>query len=236
MKLLAIECSTAWLSVCAHDGRALATRRERSGASASARILGFVEEVLADAGWRLGELDGIAFGSGPGAFTGLRVACGTVQGLALGASLPVVGVASLAAMAQAAWRIHGATRVVGCLDARMREVYFGAYQRGVDLSVNDWLTDVDPIVCPPGEITPPRSGTSGWFGAGDGFFVDPGLVQRLALGGVDASIVPDALDVATLAEQSFAAGGGRPVRDAQPLYVRHRVALTEAERAAGVRL
>ncbi|HEX8741248.1 MAG TPA: tRNA (adenosine(37)-N6)-threonylcarbamoyltransferase complex dimerization subunit type 1 TsaB [Casimicrobiaceae bacterium] len=236
MKLLAIECSTAWLSVCAHDGRALATRRDRSGAGASARILGFVDEVLADAGWKLGELDGIAFGSGPGAFTGLRIACGTVQGLALGAALPVVGIASLAAMAQAASRIHGATRVVACLDARMREVYFGAYRRRADLSVDDWLTDVEPLVCPPGEVTPPRSGASGWFGAGDGFAADPGLAQRLALAGVDASIIPDAIDVATLAERSFATGDGRPARDAQPLYVRHRVALTEAERAAGVRL
>jgi tRNA threonylcarbamoyladenosine biosynthesis protein TsaB len=231
MKLLAIEGSTAWLSVCAYDGQPVATARERSGANASERILEFVQRALAEARWRLDELDGIAYGSGPGAFTGLRVVCGAVQGLALGAGLPVTGVPSLLAMAQAAWRRHDATRVIACLDARMHEVYLGAYRR-VD---GDWLIEVEPTVARPADVAAPALGTAGWFGAGDGFAAAPTLAARLAPAGVDAAIVPEAVHVAELAMPKFAAGGGRPADEAQPLYVRHRVALTEAERAAGAR-
>lgn len=238
MKLLAIEGSTAWLSVCAYDGRAIAIARERSLANASARILELVERTLGEARWALDELDGIAYGSGPGAFTGLRVVCGAVQGLALGAGLLVAGVPSLAALAQAAWRRHGATRVFACLDARMHEVYAGAYRR----NAGDWLIESEPVVAAPGHLAAPPSlaarpsGEPGWFGAGDGFAVAPALVAQLGLAGVDATIVPDAAHVAELAAPTFAAGGGRPAGDAQPYYVRHRVALTEAERAAGASL
>lgn len=232
MKVLAIEGSTASLSVCAYDGSAIAIARERSGSNASARILEFVERTLAEAHWNLGELDGIAYGSGPGAFTGLRVVCGAVQGLAFGAGLPVAGVPSLLAMAQEAWRRHAATRVVACLDARMHEVYVGAYRRGED----GWLTEIEPTVASPADVAAPASGTAGWFGAGDGFAAAPALAARLAPAGVDAAIVPDAVHVAELAVPKFAAGRGRLAEEAQPLYVRHRVALTEAERAAGARL
>ncbi len=89
-------------------------------------------ELLAEAGWTLGSLDGIAFGAGPGSFTGIRIACGLAQGLALAGDLPVVPVPTLAALAQSAWTARRPARVVACLDARMREVYVAAYARGVD--------------------------------------------------------------------------------------------------------
>ncbi|MGH8802794.1 MAG: tRNA (adenosine(37)-N6)-threonylcarbamoyltransferase complex dimerization subunit type 1 TsaB [Casimicrobiaceae bacterium] len=259
MRLLAIEGSTEWLSVCTYDDRVHALLRERAGMTASARILDFIRQALEQSGWKLHDLDGIAFGSGPGAFTGLRVVCGVVQGLASGAGLPVVGVSGLAAMAQAAWRQHRMPRVLACLDARMREVYVGAYLRGA----GGWRILTEPAVMSPGEVMLPFSGSSDtdsphpgsvvegpglasaqfddphgsrWFGAGSGFAVDPKLATRLALDRVDASIVPDAVHVAALAAPAFAAGDGRPAADAQPLYVRHRVALTEAERATGARL
>lgn len=235
MKLLAIEGSTAWLSVCAYDardGRAIAIERERSGANASARILEFVQRTLEQAGWTLDDLDGVAFGSGPGAFTGLRVVCGVVQGLALGSGLPVAGVPSFVAVAQAAWRAHGVTRVVACLDARMHEVYVAACRR----RDGDWMVEAEPAVARPDDVALHGVASPGGFGAGDGFAVAPSLATRLGLTGVDATIVPDAVDVAALAAPAFAAGRGRPAGDAQPLYVRHRVALTEAERAAGARM
>ena len=109
-----------------------ASRGEPSGQAHSERLLPLIDAVLAEAGWSLRSLDGIAFGAGPGSFTGVRIACGVAQGLALGADLPLVPVPTLVALAQAAWRVHGGTRVVACLDARMREVYVAAYERDGD--------------------------------------------------------------------------------------------------------
>ena len=103
-------------------------RAELAGQAHSERLLPLVDAVLADAEWSF-SLDGIAFGAGPGSFTGVRIACGVAQGLAFGAALPVVPVSTLEALAHAAWRRDGATHVIACLDARMREVYVAAYER-----------------------------------------------------------------------------------------------------------
>src|SRR5579864_7147715 len=129
MKLLALESSTDWISVAAGDGESWHVRDELASNAHSERVMPLVREVLADAGWGLRELDAVAFGAGPGAFTGVRIACGIAQGLALGAGLPVVPVGTLEALAEEAWRVHGHARVLAVLDARMREVYVGAYRR-----------------------------------------------------------------------------------------------------------
>src|SRR5215212_6236320 len=107
MQILALDASTEWLSVAVHDGSTATGIRERAGNASSERILPLVARVLADAGTSLGRLAGIAYGAGPGSFTGVRIACGVVQGLAFGAGLPVFGVPTLAAIAHAAWRMHG---------------------------------------------------------------------------------------------------------------------------------
>src|SRR6476660_1704663 len=129
MQILALDTSTEWLSVAIHDGSTAVVIRERAGNAASERILPLTARVLAEAGTSLRALGGIAYGAGPGSFTGVRIACGVVQGLAFGADLRVYGVPTLGALAQAAWRRSGANRVVSCLDARMREVYVAAYVR-----------------------------------------------------------------------------------------------------------
>src|SRR6478752_7668390 len=129
MKILALDTSTEWLSVALFDGENAIAMRERAGNASSGRILPAIGEILAQGGASLGELDGIAYGAGPGSFTGVRIACGVVQGLAFGADLPVFGVPTLGAIAHAAWRRHGWSRVVACLDARMHEVYAACYAR-----------------------------------------------------------------------------------------------------------
>ncbi len=229
MKILALDSSTVWLSVAVCDGSRVAAREERAGNANSERVLPLVDAVLAASGLRLADLDAIAFGAGPGAFTGVRIACGVAQGLALGRGCPVLAVSTLEALAQEAWRVHGAQRVLACLDARMREVYVAAYER----TGAHWREARPPAVLQPSAVAVPGAG---WFGAGDGYAAYPSLVAATQLAEVDASLRPAARAIAELALPRLAAGEGVAANAALPLYVRHRVALTSAERAAGQRL
>lgn len=233
MRILAIETSTEWCSVAVGDAAHWHVRDEHAGQSHSERVLPMVDAALAEAGWSLRSLDGLAFGAGPGSFTGIRIGCGVAQGLALGADLRVVPVPTLAAMAQDAFRARGWTRVLACLDARMREVYVAAYARAGGL----WREVAAPAVVPPSEVTDPRLAGEGiWFGAGNGFAAYPALGPRLDLPQIAADIHPTAQAIAELALPRLAAGEGVAAADALPIYVRHRVALTSAEQEAGVRL
>ncbi|MEO8847731.1 MAG: tRNA (adenosine(37)-N6)-threonylcarbamoyltransferase complex dimerization subunit type 1 TsaB [Casimicrobiaceae bacterium] len=229
MKLLALDSSTEWISVAAGDGESWHSRDERASNAHSERVLPLVREVLASAGWRLSDLDAVAFGAGPGAFTGVRIACGIAQGLGLGAGLPVVAIPTLEALAEEAFRQHGYERLLAVLDARMQEVYAAAYRRDGD----GWQCVQAPAVLKPADVVVP---VGAWAGAGDGFAQYPELATRLALVAADAGMRPSARAVAMLALPRVAAGHAVAARDALPLYVRHRVALTCAERDAGARL
>jgi len=230
MRILGFDTSTEWLSVAAGDGTAWYEHLERAGSANSERLVPAIDGVLAAAGWTLADLDGIAFGAGPGAFTGVRIACSVAQGLAFGADLPVVPVPTLAALAQAAWRSKGSARVLACLDARMREVYVAAYAH----DESTWRIVQPPAVVKPADVTVPPG--EGWHGAGDGFAAYPELAALIRLRGVDAGAIPQGRAICELALPELAAGRGVAAADALPLYVRHRVALTSAERAAGARL
>lgn len=230
MNLLALETSTALLSVALRCGDQVLARHEHHPNGGSDRILPWVRELLAEAGLALSQLDGIAFGAGPGGFTGIRLSCGIAQGLAYGADLPVLGVCSLEALALEA----GAERVYACLDARMNEVYAAAYR----LEAGKPVAILAPVVAPPDQA--PLVTENGWVGAGDGFKAyGPALAARL--GGAVTPGLPEALPTAAailrLAEPRFVAGEGVSAAQAQPLYVRDKVALTTAERLArgGVR-
>jgi tRNA threonylcarbamoyladenosine biosynthesis protein TsaB len=228
MPILAFDASTEVCAVALGDAAGWLERREHAGQRHSELLLPMIRALLAEAGLALADLDGIAFGAGPGSFTGLRIACGVAQGLALGAQLPVVGVATLEAMAETARAKHAWTRVVAALDARMREVYLAAYAREGEL----WRAQIEPCVVKPGAAPLPEGN---WRGAGNGFAAYPGLRERLA-GECDENILPGAVAIGALALPRFAAGDGVAARDAAPLYIRHRVALTTAERDSGVRL
>jgi tRNA threonylcarbamoyladenosine biosynthesis protein TsaB len=223
MRILALDTSTEWCSVAVGDGTRWHARDERAGQSHSQRLLPMVRAVLAEAGWGLRDVDGIAFGAGPGSFTGIRIGCGAAQGLALGSGRPVVPIPTLAAIAAAS----GRRRVLACLDARMREVYVAAYVR----QGGEWREVSPPAVLPPAAVTLPGEG--GWYGAGGGFAAYPDLALRLGLVDADPWVRPGAVAVGRLALPRLAAGAGVAAADALPLYVRHRVALTAVERAAG---
>jgi len=223
MRILALETSTSWCSVAVGDGRDWHERAVDAGNAHSTLLLPMIRCALADAGWPLASLDAIAFGAGPGSFTGLRIGCGVTQGLALGADLPVVPVGTLAALALA----DGGAHVVACLDARMREVYVAAYARDGE-AVREVTA---PAVLVPDAVAAPVGG--GWRGAGNGFLAYPELARRLRLDAVDDTARPTAQSVGRLAVARVAAGDTVRAAAALPFYVRHRVALTTAERTAG---
>ena len=229
MKLLAFDTSTHWLAVACTDGARWVEREELAGQAHSQRLVPVIDEVLREAGLDLRDLDAIAFGAGPGSFTGVRIACGVAQGLSLGAGVRLVPVSTLEAVAQSAWEVHGWTRVLACLDARMREVYVASFRREADA----WIAEREASVCKPGDVLP-ASGE--WHGAGDGFAAYPELASGLGLASVDAATLPRARAVAAIASRRVTAGATVSASDALPFYVRHRVALTTAEREDGARL
>lgn len=216
MRILALETSTHRLSVALWSDGHLIERAAELPNGSSEWLLPRVREVMDDAGLALPALDGIAFGAGPGSFTGLRLAAGCAQGLAFGLDLPVVGVNTLEALAHAA----GEEKVYACLDARMNEVYVAAFERGVEVMA--------PRVCPPEEA--PRPDGNDWTACGDGFVAYPGRLP--AFSRVRADARPTAAAVAALAASRFERGEGVDPALAAPLYVRDKVALTTAERLA----
>jgi tRNA threonylcarbamoyladenosine biosynthesis protein TsaB len=223
MKILALETATDPGSVALWlDGRVVARDCPREQSN-SAALLPLAEATLKTEGLSFPDLDGIAFGMGPGSFTGLRVSCGVAQGLALARDLPLIGVGTLEAMALAA----DGERVIVALDARMGEVYYGLFVDGV--------LHGEIGVCPPERFPlPPLSDSSEWLACGNGLSAYPVLRERLA--GVVSQWKPDILPhaefVARLAAPRMERGECIDPADAAPLYVRNKVAKTVAERLA----
>ena len=226
MRLLALDTSTDWCAVALGEDGGWVERAECVGQAHSQRLLPMVGAALAAFGWTTADLDAIAYGCGPGSFTGIRIGCAVAQGLGFALDRPLLGVPTLEALAAA----DGGNDVLCCIDARMREVYVAAYRRR-DGELQELAA---PAVLAPGDVVLPAGvPTAGWAGAGNGFRAYPELAPRLGLARVNASARPTASAIATLALPRLAAGAGVPAAEALPLYVRHRVALTSTERAAG---
>jgi tRNA threonylcarbamoyladenosine biosynthesis protein TsaB len=223
--ILAIETSSE-LASCAllKDGSVHA--RESSGVRThSASVLPMVQELLAEAGVALKDVDAIAFGSGPGSFTGVRTACGIAQGLAFGANLPVVPVVTLPAMALACREQTGASEILTVLDARMGEVYWAQYRWTGDA----WLTVSEPVLSAPDAVAPISA--DGLVACGNGISAYPDAFAGKAFADeARTAILPHAAQVAQLAEAEYTAGRTLSAAQAQPLYLRNKVAYTSAER------
>ncbi len=235
MKLLAFElateaCSVAlWIDGAVHERFEVAPRRHAELA------LPWADEVIADAGIARSALDAIAVGRGPGAFTGVRLAIAIGQGIALALDRPMIPVSTLAALALAAVpRVElvdeAGARVLASIDARMGEVYVGAFR------VRDG--DVDLIgseaVLAPGAVELPDA-QGGWLGVGTGFgAVDAALQTHLSgrLAAIDADALPRAGDIARLAAKAWWRGEAVVPERAEPAYLRNQVALTVAEQKA----
>ncbi len=219
MKLLALDSATeACSAALLHEG-GLIERYELLGRGHAERLLPMVDELLMEAGIGLAALDAIAFGRGPGSFTGLRIAAGITQGLAAGVRLPVLPVSDLAAVASAGARLSGKDRILVCMDARMGQVYWAAF----DCRAGAPQALTEETVANLAEVVQPDAGA--WFGAGHGFAAYPALAASLGakLAGTAAELLPRASDIARLAAVDFAAGRGLPAAQALPVYLRNEV-------------
>jgi tRNA threonylcarbamoyladenosine biosynthesis protein TsaB len=216
MKIAAFETAGDWCSVALWlDGEVRAVEA-RAGQRHGELVLPMLETLLAQARLAIRDLQAVAFGAGPGSFTGLRIACGIAQGLAFARGLPACGVSTLEALAEES----GARRAVACLDARMGEVYYSALER----QDGRWR-EVIPAQCVAPERAPRPPGT-GWVGCGSGFaaYGDMGFDR------VYPEIHPGAAAVARLAAPRLAAGEGVDAARIAPVYLRDKVALTTQER------
>lgn len=226
MKLLAIETSTEACSVALWLDGEVRERFDIVPRRHAELTLPWAEELLADAGVKKSQLDAIAIGRGPGAFTGVRLAIAIGQGIALALDRPVVPVSTLAALA-----LQGSgPRVLAAIDARMGEVYAAAY----DLRDGDALALDAERVGAPGTIVLPGD-EAGWQGVGTGFAAqEHALASHLRdrLVAVDATALPHAADVARLAVRAHARGEAVAPEFAEPAYLRNNVALTMAEQQA----
>ncbi|AKH38798.1 MULTISPECIES: tRNA (adenosine(37)-N6)-threonylcarbamoyltransferase complex dimerization subunit type 1 TsaB [Nitrosomonas] len=224
MKILALDTSTEYCSLALWlDGNVLC-KEVLAGQKHTELLLPMLQAMLAESGLALTQLDGFAFGAGPGSFTGLRIACGIVQGLAFATDLPVIGISTLEALAQ---RI-GANHVMAALDARMGEIYYAAYTQTTD----GWSIIQAPILCLPQHI-PQLPGGRCWVGCGSGFDQHHELLSHLYsnnLYRIEQGCYPHAQEIARLAAPKLLKGLGIAPEEAAPVYIRNKVALKENER------
>jgi tRNA threonylcarbamoyladenosine biosynthesis protein TsaB len=223
--ILAIETSSELASAALlHNGEVIA--REAAGVQThSQTLLPMVQELLRQADVTLTQCDAIAFGAGPGSFTGVRTACGVAQGLAFGADLPVIPVGTLQAMAQACRQTSGADDVLVLLDARMGEVYWAQYRYR-----DGWQTVSEPALSIPAGIVATGQVTA----CGNGLTAYAPSFATLPFITTHPDVLPHAAQVVQLAQTGLIAGHVVNARDAQPIYLRNKVALTTQERQARV--
>ncbi|HJP99048.1 MAG TPA: tRNA (adenosine(37)-N6)-threonylcarbamoyltransferase complex dimerization subunit type 1 TsaB [Rhodanobacteraceae bacterium] len=235
MNILAIETATEACSVALFHGDALIDRSEMAPRRHAELVLPMAESLLAEAGITRGQLDAIAVGRGPGAFTGVRLAISVAQGLALALDVPVLPVSSLAALAMQA-PDNGAA-VLAAIDARRGEIYAGAFEKGTEGTRSE-LDSLRPLfeecVVSAEALALPKA--RAWNVIGSGWQVHGRAIREHLPGAplwADGRRYPQARDVARLAAPAFAAGKGVPPEQALPVYLRDKVALTLVEQRSG---
>ncbi|QOV70614.1 tRNA (adenosine(37)-N6)-threonylcarbamoyltransferase complex dimerization subunit type 1 TsaB [Citrobacter sp. BDA59-3] len=223
MRILAIDTATEACSVALNNDGTLFAHFELCPREHTQRILPLVKDVLTEGGVALSELDALAFGRGPGSFTGVRIGIGIAQGLALGAELPMIGVSTLATMAEGAWRKSGATRVLAAIDARMGEVYWAEYQRDTD---GVWHGEETEAVLKPDAVTARLNALSGeWATVGTGWQAWPDMAKDTGLTLTDGGVsLPEAQDMLPIAHHQLSLGHTVAVEHAEPVYLRNEVA------------
>ncbi|WP_347291897.1 tRNA (adenosine(37)-N6)-threonylcarbamoyltransferase complex dimerization subunit type 1 TsaB [Kluyvera georgiana] len=223
MRILAIDTATEACSAALWNEGSTSAHFELCPREHTQRILPIVQDILTESGVSLTELDALAFGRGPGSFTGVRIGIGIAQGLALGAELPMIGVSTLATMAQGAWRKQGATRVLAAIDARMGEVYWAEYQRDEQ---GVWHGEETEAVLKPEAVQQRLAELNGeWATVGTGWAAWPEMAQGANVTLNDGGVtLPEAEDMLPIACQLLAQGKTVAVEKAEPVYLRNEVA------------
>ncbi|PSV28877.1 MULTISPECIES: tRNA (adenosine(37)-N6)-threonylcarbamoyltransferase complex dimerization subunit type 1 TsaB [unclassified Photobacterium] len=221
-KILAVDTATENCSVALLMGDEVISRCEYAPREHTTKILPMVDTVLAEAGIKLNQLDALAYGQGPGSFTGVRIGIGIAQGLAFGADLPMVGVSTLAAMAQGTYRVHQADNVLSAIDARMGEIYWGQYQRKID---GDWqIIGAEQVIVPDALVESVQTETGIWLTAGTAWEVYADTLAKLPFEMQQGSVLyPDSQDMVHLAKFAFARGESVSAEVASPVYLRDTV-------------
>ncbi len=222
MKLLAIETATEACSAALYINGEIRERYAVAPRQHAEQILPMMDQLLAEAELKLSQLDALAFGRGPGSFTGVRIATGVIQGAAFGAQLPVVPISTLAALAQRHYRMQGARRILPAFDARMGELYWAAYE----VMADELVTQVgSEQVATPEQVGLPAG--EGWQGVGRGWATYREiLTQRMGarLTAIEGDLLCSAQDVVRLAVHGYAAGDAVAAELALPIYLRDQVA------------
>ncbi|MDO8331760.1 MAG: tRNA (adenosine(37)-N6)-threonylcarbamoyltransferase complex dimerization subunit type 1 TsaB [Fluviicoccus sp.] len=218
MPILALETATEACSAALYlaDGRII-SRFEHAPRLQTQLLLPMVDDLLREAGITLQNLDAVAYSRGPGAFTGVRIAAAAAQGFAFGLNLPVLALSSLQVLAQHVHRLTGQDRVLALFDARMNEVYAGAYE------LHDGL--MQPVL-PDGLYAPqnlPLLPGGAWYLAGNGCNLRDGFPAHLQVKGEMADVHPHAWDLAVLANAAFQRGEAQDAEHALPVYLRDQV-------------
>jgi tRNA threonylcarbamoyladenosine biosynthesis protein TsaB len=221
MKLLALETATNACSVALWIDGEIRVRHQVAPRQHARLILPMCDELLSEAGLSPAQLDCIAFGRGPGSFTGVRIACASAQGMAFALNLPVVPVSTLEAMAQGVMDEAGAANVLVALDARMGELYFGVFNRDLQGLANP--LSAERLIAPEHAVSDLPDGH--WHAVGDGWKrVDEDLRAKLILVAIDVDRLPHASHVARLAQAMFSRGEAVSAENALPVYLRDQVA------------
>jgi tRNA threonylcarbamoyladenosine biosynthesis protein TsaB len=222
MKILAVETATEACSAALYNGVDSLERYQFAPREHNHLILPMIESLLAEAQWQMRDIEGLAFGAGPGSFTGVRIATGVIQGLALGLDLRVVGVSTLAALAEDGMREMQVEHALAAIDARMGEVYWGVYRKSEQGQV---IRVGDEVVIDPEQVPIPSEAFALGVGSGWGTYRD---VLSARLQRTPKQILPDrfprARAVARLGFEGFRQGLDVPVTAAQPTYLRDNVA------------
>jgi tRNA threonylcarbamoyladenosine biosynthesis protein TsaB len=221
MKLLAVETATEACSAALYLDGQLTEQYQFAPRRHAELLLAMADTLLSEAGLVPAQLDALAFGRGPGAFTGVRIATGVVQGIAYAADLPVVPVSTLATLAQGGYREFGWQRVAAAIDARMNEVYWGTFQAD-DNGVMQPLAE--ERVCPASQV--PALQGEAWHGIGSGWgtFAEE-LKEAAGSGLVDGQggYLPHARDAALIAADAYRRGLAVSAEQALPVYLRDQV-------------
>lgn len=223
MNIIALDTSTEYCSLALWLDEKIISREILAGQRHSELLLPMLQTMLTEAEVALNQIDGIAFGAGPGSFTGLRIACGIAQGLAFAQNIPIVGISTLEALAQQV----DTPKILAALDARMGEIYFAAYEQ----TAAGWSGIHPPQLCRPETI--PKVVGKGWTGCGSGFDLYQRILSetyRKNLFQIIPGCYPHAREIAQLAVVKFVQGEGRSAEEALPVYIRNKVALKESER------